>query len=213
LRHVAQRGPPPLAAEDLVVLGVLAALLEEVGASEVRACVSGAPVLPEPNTVALEAAARDGLTACWTLAWRAPAARPQEPALRQGAACRTGTGLTAPAAETLVSVGWPDVVMQAARLLACDLASPPSVAALARRMDRSTRSLQRALGDAGSGYSMLLAVMRCRAASWWLVHTTSPVAEVGFVCGYSDQPHFSREFRHRVGLAPAAFRVAFAATG
>jgi AraC-like DNA-binding protein len=32
---------------------------------------------------------------------------------------------------------------------------------------------------------------------------------VGFVCGYADQSHFTRDFRHRVGAPPAAFREAF----
>ena len=55
--------------------------------------------------------------------------------------------------------------------------------------------------------------MRLRAAAWWLVRTDTPLAEVGFVCGYADQPHFTREFGRRVGLTPAAYRADFAARG
>ena len=38
----------------------------------------------------------------------------------------------------------------------------------------------------------------------------APLAEVGFLCGYADQAHFTREFRRRVGLPPERYRRAFA---
>ena len=84
------------------------------------------------------------------------------------------------------------------------------VHALAQALGRSTRSLQRDLRGAGLSHTALLALARSRAAGAWLLHTDTAVAEVGFLCGYADQAHFTRDFRHRVGLPPAAFRAAFA---
>jgi AraC-like DNA-binding protein len=42
------------------------------------------------------------------------------------------------------------------------------------------------------------------------VHTQSSFAEVGFLCGYSDQPHFTRDFQMRVGMTPGRYRQEFA---
>ena len=205
VRHGARQGPPPLPAEDLVVVGVLAALLHEAGWADVRARLAGVPVWPVPDADALAAAVRAGDTAAWSLDWAG--AGPIDEAF--------ATPPPAPHAAAL-SAAWPDdtrwppLARQAARLLAQDLAAPPGVHALAQALGRSTRSLQRDLRGAGLSHTALLALARSRAAGAWLLHTDTAVAEVGFLCGYADQAHFTRDFRHRVGLPPAAFRAAFA---
>ena len=56
----------------------------------------------------------------------------------------------------------------------------------------------------------LLAEVRYRVAGWWLLQTDVPLAEVGFLSGYADQPHLTRSFRVRSGMTPDAFRKAFA---
>ena len=37
------------------------------------------------------------------------------------------------------------------------------------------------------------------------------LAEIGLLCGYADQSHFTREFRQRSGLTPADYRRDFGA--
>ena len=59
-------------------------------------------------------------------------------------------------------------------------------------------------------WSKVVAQARVRAAAWWLVETDRPIAETGFLAGYSDQPHFTRDFGHRTGLAPGRYRELFA---
>lgn len=201
LHHTAHPAPPPQAGEDLVVLGVLAALLESLGLHDVRARIGDAEVLPHADAAGLDAAVRASRTGRWTLDWRGARdeATDTAPPTRDH-------GL--PQAPT-----WPDVARDVARFLTPDLTRPPTVAALAARMAWSTRSLQRALAAAGLSYSAVLAQTRCRTAAWWLVHSRAAVAEVGFVCGYADQPCFTREFHRRVGLPPAAFRHAFGGAG
>ena len=199
LLHRARPGcPPPLPAEDLVVLGVLLALLEALGAAGVTAHVGAVPVYPAPDDAALASAARMQRTAAWSIAWETgPAARP---ALHAGAA--QGPELVAPD-------GWPEAARRSFALLGADLTSPLALPALARAQGCAPRSLQRQLGQAGLGYTHLLAAARCSAASWWLLGTPTAIAEVGFLCGYADQPHFTRDFRQRVGLTPMRYREAF----
>jgi AraC-like DNA-binding protein len=201
LQHVARHNAAPLVAEDLVVLGLLAALLQASGFSDVRAWAGGAAVLPNPDIRGLErVAARPGASAEWRLAWRGRPIRPR--AVEADAARPT-------MADLLVSADWPAPLHHTARELLADLTQPPPLAALARRLGWAPRSLQRALSHAGLGYAPLLAELRCRAGAWWLLHSQASIAELGFVCGYADQSHFTRELRRRVGMTPARYREAF----
>lgn len=206
---------PPLAAEDLVVLGVLCALLEAIGAREVRARIgAGGPVdawsadhgrlaYPCPDAAGLALAAAGGSTARWRIDWTGTPGTP-------GASSK-GTH----EADLLASVAclrdpsWPPIVERTAALLAADLARPPALPALAAAVGCSPRSLQRALAAGGTTRAGLLADLRARAAAWWLLRTAVAPAEIGFVCGYADQPHFTRQFRDRVGVTPAKYREAF----
>jgi transcriptional regulator GlxA family with amidase domain len=52
--------------------------------------------------------------------------------------------------------------------------------------------------------------VRFRLAGSLLLQQAMPVSEVGFVCGYADQAHLTREFRKRLGVTPAKYRELFA---
>lgn len=190
-------GAAPSAAEDLVVAGVLAALLEAIGMRGVHLWVGDALAYPEPDAMGIEKMAMRGRTGHWLFRWEAPA-RCHQPRQRE----------TWPAALG-ADHAWPATAREAHDRLLSDLTMPWSLRDLAADMGLSWRSLQRRLAEAGLSYSRLLADVRCRAGAWRLLHTDEPIAEVGFVCGFADQPHFTRELQRRVGLSPAAYRAAF----
>ena len=200
LRHLTLGGgPPPLAAEDLVVLGVLAALLEALGLQQVTVRLARVPVYPQPDAAALQRAVRRGATAQWNFAWQGEVPRPATPVQ------------LSPLLPDLVGhESWPEVAKAACRLLLADLMRPLPLIELAQAMQTSPRSLQRALGSDGLSYTTLLAQARRRAAAWWLLHTPVAIAEVGFLCGYSDQSHLTRDLHQHVGLTPARYREEFA---
>lgn len=195
---------PPLAAEDLVVLGVLAALLETIGSQAVRAWVDGVPAYPRPDATGLLERANQGKTAEWTLAWECVADAPPRSSVAPTAVAGIG-----PPADVFASSLWPPTARRVAATMAGDLAQARTVADLARAIGMAPRSLQRSLASAGLTCSSLLMELRMRAAAWWLLNTPVAIAEIGFVCGFADQPHFTRCFGDRVGLTPAKYRDAF----
>lgn len=202
LRHVSiMRGAAPSAAEDLVVAGVLAALLEAIGLQQVRVWTGGAMAYPDPHGPDLQQAAASGTTSSWRIRWEGTGGRvPVVPA--EGPALQTGA-----------DPAWPEVARAAYRRIARDLTRPVALRELAVDLDLPWRTLQRRLREAGLSYSRLLAEARCRNGAWRLLHTADPIAEIGFLSGFSDQSHFTREMQRRVGMPPAAYRAAFASVG
>lgn len=202
LRHVSTApGSAPSAAEDLVVAGVLAALLEAIGLRPValRLGPGGAWAADDPR--AIEHAAARGDTATWHFRWQGTPTRIDPPAMD-----RLAPELGADAA-------WPGTVRASYLRLAADLTSPLGLKELAAALGLPARTLQRRLGEQDLSYSTLLAQARCRTGAWRLLHTADPIAEVGFLSGFSDQSHFTREMQRRVGMPPAAYRAAFGRPG
>ncbi|MCR3750440.1 helix-turn-helix domain-containing protein [Lentzea californiensis] len=181
--HVGRSGTRPEPAEDVLVLGVLAALMTAIG-------TRGVVVTLEPHHQVVYA---DGVltppetgrgTALWRFTW-------------------SGSSPEAPAQVTGT-----DVATRARHLLAGDLARGWTLRELAARFGTSARTLQRTLQPAG-GFTALLATARADAAADLLMNTTHPLGIVGFACGYTDQPHLTREFKRRTAMTPAAYRSAF----
>lgn len=191
------QGPKPLAFEDLVVCGVLCALLEANGLKSVRATCNGMELFPRPEADALDRCVQLEQTGKWTISWHTPEQADRSldhsmswahvsPKMWSPFACSVGD---------LVARRLPE-------LLHTDEA--------ARAMDQSRRSFQRTLAAEGLSYQELQGEVRFRLAGWHLLQQHMPIAEVGFVCGYSDQAHLTREFNKRVGVPPAKYRDLFA---
>lgn len=198
LHHLSLRPQaPPHAAEDLVVLGLLVALLEACGHRGLAAWAGDVPVYPGCAPGALAGAVARGTTAAWRITWGAHA----PPARSAG----TAPGALAPDED------WPDGVRAVFDDLVRRLPAAPSMDQLAADLGRARRSLQRELRAQGTGFRSLLAEARYRAAGWWLLQTGTALAEIGFLCGHADQSHFTREFRLRSGMTPGDYRRHFAA--
>lgn len=72
----------------------------------------------------------------------------------------------------------------------------------------STRSLQRALKAQGATLQGLARRARCdRALSLMSGWPELSLTQVAFCAGFSDQAHFSREFKRAVGMSPSRFRA------
>jgi AraC-like DNA-binding protein len=191
LRHVSLvTDQPPTPAEDLLVLGLLAALIDRQGTVDLQIRVGPTGwVRREGGRWRLHGKAADA--GAWQLRW----------ALQPG---------VAPAPLPPAAGDWLDA---AARRLQCDIARPWSLAALAAELGGAPRSLQRHLAQQGSSFVALLRQLRLAQAARLLAETPTAPAEIGYLCGFADQAHFTREFKRHCALTPLRYREQFAARG
>jgi AraC-like DNA-binding protein len=187
LRHVSLRpGEPPTAAEDLLVFGLLVGLLQRIGTAGLRARWVG-----EAGWAQLagrwQAGPLPADTATWELGWRQPAAPARVGPVPVGAAT--------PGAARAV--------------LAADCAAPWTLPRLAATLGLAPRTLQRRLGEAGTGFSALWTEVRLAQAARLLVAAPEPAVQVGYLCGFADQAHFTRCFKRHTAMTPVVYRAQF----
>jgi len=104
----------------------------------------------------------------------------------------------------------PDVVEEALRLLASQVAHPWSLEELAFDVHISpghlSRLFRRSLGVPPMRY---LDRLRAERAAALLIETELPIAAIGEVVGWSDPNYASRRFRLLFGVSPSGYRAAF----
>jgi AraC-like DNA-binding protein len=220
VRHVGPPGEPPTPAEDALVLGVLVALCRYVGARELTVSLLGVDgaQAAHPDARRLPGAARrvghPGALAMWRFAWCEHA--PRGRGVRAAAAAGSSPAPTRH--DGPVPVAPPDERPLATRLaavIATDLARSWTLATAARALDRAggpslaPRTLQRRLAADAATFPGVVRSARVAAAGRWLADGALALGVIGFACGFSDQAHFTRQFRRQTGLTPAAYRRAF----
>ncbi|MFM7331168.1 MAG: helix-turn-helix domain-containing protein, partial [Brachymonas sp.] len=186
----------PSSAEDLVVLSVLIALLENVGCKKVHAVLGyDLAVWPWQDAPYQQAALKKAFltrqTFEWQLSWEKLADQSVDdhsaPLLRNPA---ESDGLTSRLQQWATQT----------------LSEALSIEVAAQTMCMSTRSLQRKLNQEGVRYVDIIATARAERASKLLCESKASLAEVGFASGYTDQAHFCRDFKRRVGMTPLRYR-------
>jgi AraC-like DNA-binding protein len=183
--------------ESLVVFGVIAALLKARGFRDLEIHVGPLMVFPATPRTELEKLLAVDPSRNWRLSW--------------GNCDETLTSAHAVSvAENLYSYSdWPQWQRQLVNHIIERLMDTPTIKGAAHHLNVSSRTLQRDLKLQGLSFSTLVGDCRARTAAMHLMVSNLPVAEVGFLCGYSDQSHFTREFVKRVGIPPQKYRVAF----
>lgn len=186
----------PQPAESLTVAGVWAGALQAIGTQGLVLRIDGQVVFPTPCESVLVALAAAGRVHRWTWHW----SRVEPPAPQP----------TKLFGDLAAQLPWPDPAAAVARRVLADPSALPALDELARGLHMAPRSLQRKLAAQGASLRFIVGEVRARMAAWCLLHSAHPLAEIGFLCGYTDQPHFTREFTRRAGAPPAAWRSATA---
>jgi AraC-like DNA-binding protein len=83
-----------------------------------------------------------------------------------------------------------------------------SVAAAAKQLGVSSRTLQRRLTEAGHVFADIADTVREDLARRMLSERSVAIAEAAYLLGFADQSSFTRAFKRWTGLTPAAFREA-----
>lgn len=189
VRHVSLKAQcPPTPAEDLMVFGFLVALFERAGAPALRARPLGhAAWCRHEGSWQAQAWPED--VSHWEFRWTP---RPAQ---------------TRVAPHRLASGRW---IAQLQERLAADPGRGWTVDLLAREVAASPRTLQRRLAQQGQSFSRLLSATRLASAARLLVSGALATAEVGYVCGFADQAHFTRRFKQHTALTPGLYRHEFA---
>jgi transcriptional regulator GlxA family with amidase domain len=100
-----------------------------------------------------------------------------------------------------------ELVLAAIAIMEESVGERMSVAALAMRLDTSDDKLERAFrSELGVSPVSYYRAMRLRRAHDLLAHSSLPVGDVAFSCGFSSASSFSRAFREQYGRRPLQVR-------
>lgn len=191
IEHHSLGARAPHALESLSVLSVLGALLRRAGAQNLQARIEGNDLYTATDDLLGTLVERgDALT--WTYAWDTAAETPTS--YRE-------------AADVFEAEA--PIVREVARLVTTDLFRRWRLEDVAATLGLGERALQRSLSDARWRFMAVLSQARQAEAARQLRERDASLAEIGYLCGYADQAHFTRQFERDVGLTPGRYREAF----
>ncbi|MCZ8318815.1 MAG: helix-turn-helix transcriptional regulator [Silanimonas sp.] len=192
VEHHATDGSTPHALESLAVLAVLGALLRRAGARNLQAVVVEADLFGPTGAAHADRLVASGVALSWRHEWRTHD-RPATDRSRQTLPFEART----PRLREVLAVTSSDLLR---RWRIDDVAAAIGLGA---------RVLQRELAAEGWTFTAIQAQTRQAEAARLLRETDAPLAEIGYLCGYSDQAHFTRQFERDVGVTPGKYRLSF----
>lgn len=202
MEHFDSRGGQTVTGEDLIVAGIILGLMRWAGAHDVKLIFESVDndtvgdwlayeserYYPPPNS--------GWCSQRWRLRWGS----------FQG---KSATDIAAPAVPRVTADGRSidnELVSDLYSTIASDPGAHRSLSDQAQAFGLSCRTLQRRLHEAGWSLRQITASARLDVAARLLAETDMPIALVGLLAGFSDQPHFQREFAKGLGPTPGVFR-------
>ncbi|WP_087019733.1 helix-turn-helix transcriptional regulator [Thaumasiovibrio subtropicus] len=185
ISHLSREDDAPSLEEDLAVFGVLCAMLNMLGLTDIVLSQHADPKLPVTYCYTRNHVETSQLRKreTWFLHWRTNSDQPHIQ-LHQ------------------TSLNWKDRTERAIEhlgMLDCSLEN------VAKALHVSTRSLQRYLRHEKAKFAQVVQEIRVNHAAQLLLNEQHCLAEIGFICGFSDQAHFTRMFTQWNGMSPTAY--------
>ncbi len=197
LRHCSEDPLGPRPEEDALIIGVLAILAEQAGATSLTISLlnkAQEKLIYSDGAFTVPFIAARGELSNWRFAWR-----PREHDKNDN--CSTITLIADDRAAT---------ARAAISVVRSDPAREWTLPRLAANLAVSQRTLQRRLAAEGANVAAVIRSARVEAAGRLLIGTDLSLAKIGFICGFTDQPHFTTLFKRQTGLTPSIYRKSFA---
>ncbi|NNG43455.1 AraC family transcriptional regulator [Pseudoalteromonas sp. NEC-BIFX-2020_002] len=189
VKHKSTAIEQPSLEEDLVVLGVLCALLHETSAHTVylsRSESVNTGMFSYPALACDQAELNSDEP--WYIHWSTSINTSVTSHVAQGKQA-SSQAIVDNTKQAIIALGLLDIELDK----------------VARYLALSQRSLQRHLSAQGHSFAKLLQEVRVNSASHYLLEQSSCAAEIGFICGFADQAHFSRIFKLWTGMTPKQY--------
>lgn len=200
--------PEPSRMENHLICGILAALLVYIGCENLI-CVTSDPdgvrrtIYKDLQFKPIVNKANFDLKE-WSFSWSDQHPRAQTPSSPQN--------ITLPPSQEPSSGAARRILQRASAVILGDITKPWRVSEIAVQLNLSQRSLQRRLTESGFTFSALIRLLRIAEASELLKEADMSINAAGFCTGFSDNSHFSRDFRASTGMTPTEYRTACLAT-
>jgi AraC-like DNA-binding protein len=194
------RGQPPARVENLLLQGFLIGLLEAAGADDIDCTIlpsHGASVDVMRGGRIKDKLSFSGRGLRFRIKWNS-----FEPVSSSYPFLANMPGTAPP-----IGAQRP-IVQQLCAVLEQDIGRSWTIDDVAAMLETSGRTLQRRLQQANSRFSDLLRLVRVREACRLLAGTSLSVGEIGFWCGFTDNAHFSRDFKRLIAMPPSVYREA-----
>jgi AraC-like DNA-binding protein len=201
LQHISKTADKPKIYEDLLIAGLLTGLLRRFGCSGVSLH------FVKDNhqfEAALDGKIKQSLSlpsdcSSFRISWKSISkpASDMNPSIRQVNQITFLPG-QGPYTRKLIELFWRDPLNRR------------NVATVADFFGLSSRSLQRRLSIEGCSFSKCILAARSQSAAAFITDTDISLTGIGFLAGYSDSAHFSREFKKAMGITPSQFKDALA---
>ncbi len=181
------KNSPPTPAEDLLVWGLIVALAKRIGVAGLNTRLDADKKWRHSDGV-WQDFSWPTQTAVWVFSWNKEVQQ-------------------SPRTHSYPSSG--NEAEQLKQLFMKDPNREWTVERAAAEFKLTGRTLQRRLSTLQTGFSKLLIFSRVTVACRMLIETNSTPSEIGFACGFADQPHFVRSFKQQTAITPARYREQF----
>jgi len=182
LEHISLSNEKSSRGEDLVIAGLLAALMQKIGVERLNLKIDDHLVIA--NSRIQEDLSQLQLTSIWSFNW---------------------DRISTVQCEIIQALPAESVLERLSNLFMSDPGRGWKLALAAKVLAMSTRNLQRQLAQEGVSFQVLLRSVRADTAASLMTETESELAQIGYLAGFSDQAHFSRDFKVRFNMTPREY--------